>query len=161
MVAVVPLTIGAITAVSAFASSTRAEYVAQVDPICQKAHLAEKREARRFKRQIRHLIRKGLDLDHPTKAALHALVGFADRAARIARGAFGQIAAVPPAPGDEATVTEWLRLRSKATNYFHRAYHAFARNQKPHQFRRLLGKSDSAGLDADSLVQDWGFEHCA
>jgi hypothetical protein len=151
----------AITASTAIAASTRAEYVAQVDPICQAAHAAGQAEVKRYERQVRRLTRHGFDPDHPSKALLRAAVGFADRIAKIERPSFAQIAAITPAPGDEATVAEWLRLRARETAYFQRAFHAFARNQKTHQFRRLSAKADKANLEAESLVGDWGFEHCA
>jgi hypothetical protein len=151
----------AVLAAPANAASTRAEYVAQVDPICQKAHVAGKRETGRFKRQVRRLVHHGLDPDHPTKAARRASVRFADRVARDRHGALGQIAVIAPAPGDETVAAEWLRLKGQEINHFRQAYHAFARNLKPHQFRRLMGKSNTAGIHAFSLVADWGFQYCA
>jgi hypothetical protein len=158
LIAVVAL---AITAGTAIAASTRTEYVAQVDPICQAAHAAGQAETKRYARQVRRLTDDGFDPDHPSKALLRAAVKFADRIAHIERLSFAQIAAVTPAPGDEETVTEWLRLRARETAYFQHAFHAFARNQKTHQFRRLSAKADRANLEAESLVGDWEFEHCA
>lgn len=81
--------------------------------------------------------------------------------AAIERDENAQIAPVPPAPGDEQLVAEWLSDRAKAIELYNDAFHAYARNQKVHQFRRLLGKSGEASLEAYSVAEDLGIKSCA
>lgn len=69
----------AIAATSASAATTRAEYVAQVDPICQASKPRLTHEVRSYERRIRHLIQHGLDPDRPTKQALRVVVRFYDQ----------------------------------------------------------------------------------
>jgi hypothetical protein len=150
----------AIAATAAYGAATRAEYVAQVDPICQAGKTKLKRESRKYGHRIRALRKQGIDTEKPTKRVLRLAVRFYDRVARIQRSANQQIAAVPPAPGDEQLVAEWLRLRSKRIKLTNRAIHAYARSRKAHQFRRLMGRANTAEVNAESLVADFHFQHC-
>jgi hypothetical protein len=147
-------------AATAQAAPTRADYVAQVDPICQASKASQKHEARKYKRQFRRLREQGLDPDRPTKRAIRMTVRFYDRLARIQRGTTNQIAIVPPAPGDEPLVAEWLRLRSMRIELTNHAIHAYARNRKSHQFKRLLEKANLAEINAESAVADFHFRYC-
>jgi hypothetical protein len=93
---------------SASATGTRADYAAQVNPICaaadsQSAQLIEEFNNRKLKREKGKgslkkfwlAIARGFTLND------HRLEG-------IEKAALSQIAQIPPAPGDEALVAQWV-----------------------------------------------------
>jgi hypothetical protein len=149
----------AIVAQEADAAATRAEYVAQVDPICQAGRAREKAAARSFKKRVRLLKERGVDLDEPTKRGNRLVVAFYDRIARIYKNVDGQISAVVPAPGDEAIISEWLKRRERPPDLLERAVHAFARG-KEKRSSQLFTKAFRAGLFSQIPVQDFGFKSC-
>jgi hypothetical protein len=57
-------------------------------------------------------------------------------------------------------VAQVVRLRSKRIKLTNRAIHACARSRKAHQFRRLMGRANTAEVNAESLVADFHFQHC-
>jgi hypothetical protein len=75
------------------------------------------------------------------------------------RNALGQISVVAPAPGDEATVSDWLRELDLQIDLFRRAVRAFV-HQKTHRFKQLIYKSSRRELEADYVVRDFGFWYC-
>jgi hypothetical protein len=147
----------AIVAATAYAASTRAEYVAQVDPICQAAHIKGKAAAHSFKARIRQLRNRGIDPEG--KAGIRAAVQFYGRVVRVERSAINEIARVPPAPGDEELISQWLR---KLTQVDVRLQH-FIRllpQGEERKARRAISRAFEAGFRADNLVQDFGFKYC-
>jgi hypothetical protein len=143
----------------AYGASTRAEYVAQVDPICQAGFVKEKAVNRSFKKRAKRLHKHGIDTTEPTKPVLRIAVRLFDRIARIARAVNSQILVIPPAPGDEAIISQWLQLRGEATDLTQRSIHVFAHG-KERRFKQLIGRSFNRRLDAEEIVQDFGFKHC-
>jgi hypothetical protein len=118
----------AVTAAPAGAASSRAQYVAQVDQICSQAPRDSGRLGPRLKSLFGPKARSPLPMPgspEPTKQQLHRMLNrFINRIARIL-GTFNrafsstteQIALVPPAPGDESAVTQWIAgLRQYAIN---------------------------------------------
>jgi hypothetical protein len=149
-----------VCAPAARATSTRAEYVAQVDPICHAAPVTDKAAARRFKKRAHQLIRRGMDPDHPSPAGMRAVVRFYSQVARVQRGANADIASVAPAPGDEALISQWLRIRSKVPERLGQFIRSFSAGQD-HKARRAISRAFKADFEAYSLMQDFGFSHCA
>lgn len=150
----------AVLAAPANAATTRAEYVAQVDPICQAAHVTNKAAARRFKKRAHQLVRRGMDPDHPSSAGIRAVVRFYGLVLRVDRRANTEIARVTPPPGDEELITEWLQARSRVPTRLKQFIHAFSAG-KEHKARRAISRAFKAGFNAYNLMQDFGFRHCA
>jgi hypothetical protein len=148
----------AILAAPAEAATTRAEYVAQVDPICQAGKAREKAAIRSFKKRLKRLSEKNVD-PAESKVAFRALVAFFNRNVRIKREVDRQIKAVIPATGDEETVSRWLQRRDNATDLLERATHAFAHGKERYA-SHLLSKASSVGFTSGFLVEDFGFKYC-
>jgi hypothetical protein len=149
----------AITATPAHGASTRAEYVAQVDPICKSELRTEKAVIRPAKKRYDRLVKRGLDPDKPSKPIGRLVIRVYDHLAQIQREADSQIATVPPAPGDESTVTTWLQDRAAFTRQFKQAGHAFG-HQKLRRFYRLILGAYEHDERAEELIQDFGFSSC-
>jgi hypothetical protein len=89
-----------VAAPGASAAATRAEYVAQVNPICKQANT---QSGKVFSRAI-----KG---QNPDQIKPGVLTKALKRVNRITRKTTNRIAGVPAAPGDEALVAEWVASR--------------------------------------------------
>jgi hypothetical protein len=152
------ITLVALSPAPASAASTRAEYVAQVDPICHGIEVKEIAATRIFKRRIRHLHVRPVDLE--SKPVRRAAVRFYRSVLRSFRSGFDQIAAVPPAPGDEAVVSAWLQGLRKFERRFQRVIPLVARGEE-RKAGRALSRAFKVAGQADLRVQDFGFQHCA
>jgi hypothetical protein len=143
------LSMGLITvwAAPADAVSTRAEYVAQVEPICKQAYdqfIAGTRKLNKVKPRLGLL---------PTLVKLSALYR------RTLDPSLVQLSAVPPAPGDEEVIAQWLKLQW----VFADDWHGIGRAAKHRKGRRALALLSRAGPDitqANELVADFGFQYC-
>ncbi len=138
----------AIPAASAQAAATRAEYVAQVDPIClDYAKPAIKAFAAYFKAGARK-----------RKPSARPTARFLSQISRAYGNLTERIATVPAAPGDEAIVSTWLGRRAEVVVNLGRARRA-ARHGKLKRSDRLAGR---AGFGAASqVVSEFGFDYCA
>jgi hypothetical protein len=150
----------AVTATTAIAASTRAEYVAQVDPVCQVEQAQEKAVIGPAMRRVRHLEDRGLDAVKPAKPIARTIAGAYDRLAAIQRDTDSMIASIPPAPGDEAVVSSWLGQRAAFTDLFQRSAQAIA-HQHRRRFFSLLFKAIGVEETAAESIQDFGFASCA
>jgi hypothetical protein len=148
----------AITATTASGASTRSEYVAQVDPICQNTHVQEKAAAHSFKARAHQLIKRGVDPE--SKPGIRAAVHFYGRIARAERRAIGDIASVAPAPGDEEIISKWLGKRMKVVARLQHLIRVLPQGEE-HKARRAISRAFKADFEADNLVQDFGFRYCA
>jgi hypothetical protein len=149
----------AITTTAASAATTRAEYVAQVDPICQVEQAQEKAVLGPATRRVRRLEDRGLDPLKPAKPIARIIVHGYDRLAAIQRDADSRIASIPPAPGDEAVVSSWLQQRATFTELFQRSAHVLAHGHR-RLFFRLLFKALGVQQTAEESIQDFGFGSC-
>jgi hypothetical protein len=147
----------AITATAAFATATRAEYVAQVDPICQSAHIKGKTALHSFKARIRQLKSRGIDPEG--KAGIRAAVQFYGRVVRIVRPTFSEIARVPAPPGDEALISQWLRRNAQVVERLQNFVRLLPQG-KERKAQRAFSRALQADFDADNLVRDFGFKYC-
>lgn len=152
--------VAAVSAVPAQAATTRAEYVAQVEPICVAAQKPTiKTYASLFK-----AIPTADDPEHLTKREVRradrALGRFYTQLSAIYGRTSSRIAGVPPAHGDENTVAAWLAGRTQAQTLGLAAGRA-ARHQKLRRASRLLKRATAASDDAARLVAGFGFHVCA
>jgi hypothetical protein len=145
----------AITATPALGASTRAEYVAQVDPICQSAAKPAAKAARTYFDAVTRIDRA----KKPSRAIRNAGIRFLGGLSRIYDGITEQIALIPPAPGDEAASTAWLDGRRIAKTDVDRAL-AFLRHGKPDKSGRLFKQASQDEAQGTARIQDFGFTVC-
>lgn len=152
----------AVAANHATAASTRAEYVAQADPICQAGQTQERAAFEAYRKAIRRYLNR---LPHPDpftpgKKVIRLVVHHYERILAIDRSVNSQLSSISSAPGDEAAVAEWLQLRARSADLLDRAVHA-VRRHKPRLFIRLYLKSIRRTLQAELPIRDFGFQHCS
>jgi hypothetical protein len=147
-------------AAPADAASTRADYVAQVDPICQSfagpVNDAAKTYRKNFKDWERRL----------TKGSLKGWVRQTGRTFRSLRhlvqvnaGLTDQIAAVTPPAEDAGTINTWLTNRNKAERWAYSAALAFDgfKFDRFDKLNRRAGRAEDAGYRA---ISGFGFRVC-
>jgi hypothetical protein len=157
----------AITAASAPAATTRAEYVAQVDPICQAAFMQIEKPLRSITRATNRLLqllgderRSRAELKRAIKRVSRKSSRAGAKIGRILSGMVAAIATVPPAPGDELIVAQWVDGLIRSGHLNDRARQA-ARRGKVGQALRLLERALRVEGQAQDLVRDFGFQYCA
>jgi hypothetical protein len=133
-----------ITAATASAASTRAEYVTQADPICASAIKTEKSSQRGIGRLI--------DKSRYKAAA---------RKFRRTNQAYGdgveQIAALVPPPADAQFISTWVQMLRAEVPLAERAAKALAHGRIGKAIVRLTKASDTA----KAYVANYGFSSCA
>jgi hypothetical protein len=163
------MTAVAISATTASAATTRADYVAQVDQICASTTQGFGRLGPKLKSLFGPKAISPLPTDPstPTKKQLkRSLNRFINRISRILASlnrALGstteQIALVAPAPGDEPAVAQWIAgLRQYVT------FEAYSiRSLRHHKPRRALAfqRQGTEALNAGGAgVQSFGISNC-
>jgi hypothetical protein len=134
-------------AVSASAASTRAEYIAQVDPICEASNQGLTRLWKRFVRA---------DKQHKLHTAGNALATIATNLV----SSDAKLQAIPPPPGDEARVSQWLGMFDQIAHNYKISASAY-RLGTYKRVSRLIDRSDRLNRNADSLMADFPFQVCA
>jgi hypothetical protein len=129
------------------AAATRAEYVAQADPICAATNAGIAKLNKDFLR----LHKKGR-----YRAAGAAL---SKTGARLS-ASVAQVRAITPPPGDEATVASWLGLIDGVAVDNRKMGRAEAK-QRFGKVVRLIKRNSQLHDQAHALVADWGFQSCA
>ena len=146
---------------NASAASTRAEYVAQVDPICQAfrgpASGADNAYIKNYKRLLR-VARKGTvkEFVRQTNRTAGSLLRFT----QIHMSVTDQIATVPPAAADAGTVNTWLNYRRQSDAFSTSAASAL----KQFKFERFFKQNDHAGAAEAAgreTIAPFGFQVCA
>jgi len=153
----------AIAATSASAATTRAEFVAQVDPICQNGQAQEAVAAQPFlravKRAKKHHNRK------TSRKADRALGVYFQQYAAIERAVNSQIATVSPAPDDVSLVQVWLRARGELLDLETRLVTGSFRAKKGlkglGQIFALIFELGARQEEVSDLVRDFGFVYCS
>jgi hypothetical protein len=152
----------AIAAASASAATTRTEFVAQVDPICQNGQAQEAAAVQPFLRAVkREKKHRGRKASRKLKAALRT---YFQQYAAIEQAVNAQIATVAPAPDDVSLVQVWLRARGELLDLETRL---FTGGFKPKNglkgvgqvftlFFQLAGRQQ----EVSDLVRDFGFVNC-
>lgn len=153
-------------AASANAATTRAEYVAQVDPVCLAGLAQTDAKARPFAKKLARWD-KQMKRTHSRKARarilrrqLRALARFYGSMAVIEQGVNAQIAAIPPAIEDTSLVQIWLRARGEQVVLTQRLFRAFAKGDFFSAID-LLSQVQSKSDEASDLVRDFGFRYCS
>jgi len=152
-------------AAPAFGAATRAEYVAQVDPICQKGQQDMIAEAKRQRPAVKRIRRKLKDLaDSLTDEQENALLGkLAARefspTLKVFGGVTGQIAAVAPVPTDQTAVTQWLTARRSYLALIQRAIRAARQGKSPRE-NDLIEKATGVIIEGEIPVEGFGFRFC-
>lgn len=147
-------------AASASAASTRAEYIAQVDPICQSfegpvdgAWAAYVRNDKRWARASKYGASKAIV--RTAKRTARSLAGWAQTLTRL----IDQVAPVPPPAEDALTVSTWLDLRRQANANEMSAASALKRGNAPKYFR-LLRPADAEADASERAISGFGFQAC-
>ena len=151
----------AVWAAPADAASTRAEYVAQVDPICQ-SFVGPNDDAisaylRNWKR-LGPVASKGTlqQFGAQTKRVASSL----KRVAQIHADLTNQIAMVPPPTEDFGTVGTWLNDRRQEEALLRSAASILVQFRPYKQYFRKLNLADAADEAATRTVSGLGFQVC-
>lgn len=164
VIVVALLTIGIVAVPPAHAASTRAEYIAQVDPICQ-SFVGPQNDAlssfiqntKRLGRVAKSSLKSGKvkAFVRQTRRTAGALNGYAQIHASLT----DQIVAVPAPSGDAGTVSTWLNARRQAEGSARSA--ALALSQfKFKVFLKRLDQSDAAESTGLNAIAGMGFQVC-
>jgi hypothetical protein len=148
---------------TAHAAATRAEYVAQVDPICASAQLEEgiagEPLAGLTKRVNKHRHARVLERKYS-----RAFANYLRQFIAIERSVNAQLAAIPPAPEDVSLIQVWLRARGQLLDseeqFFLRGFEG--KNGIKGAIRFFTGFFQFIGrqYEVTDLVSDFGFQHC-
>jgi hypothetical protein len=153
----------AIAAPTAFADTTRAEWVAQVDPICQNGQAQETTAAQPLK-AITRQYKKHPKSHKIEKRLLHTFSGFVQQSGAIERAVNAQIAMIPPATEDVSLVAVWLRVRGQIVDSETRLFGGGFKPKKGlkgfSQFFNDLLSLGAREYEAADLVRDFGFAYC-
>ena len=147
----------AITATPAFATSDRADYDAQVNPICQSANAQEKQLYESFEQTLNRLQGKrvrGKKAAKIEKRIERLFVQLPDQSQAILDTEFAQLKNVPPAPGDESLVSDWLAVRQSVADLVRQLNAIEKRIEKLEDFepkRFSIRKFKRQGRRADRL----------
>jgi hypothetical protein len=150
---------------TAGAAATRAEYVAQVDPICETGQRDMRAEAKRQNPAIKKISRTlQQQRDNLTRERENALLGkLAAKEFKPTLEVFPrvttQISAVVPAPGDEAAVASWLAARRSYSQHISRAVRA-AKRGKTQTYNRFIEEGTAKLIEGEIPVETFGFRFC-
>jgi hypothetical protein len=159
-----------IAAAPAGAASTRAEYVSQVDQLCSQSPQNSGRLGPKLKSLFSPNAPSPLPLPgapEPTKKQIHrSLNRFINRLTRVLAGfnrAFRstteQLALIPPAPGDEAAVAQWIAGLRQYAMYTANSLRAL-RHHKPGAALAFQGLAIDALNSGGAAVQAFGISIC-
>jgi hypothetical protein len=147
---------------TAYGAATRAEYVAQTDPICRVGGVQEQAAFKSYTKSIKRYLKHHpeLDPDRPSNGVVRLVVRHYGRVLSIERRVNSELSPISPAPGDEAAVADWLRLRTQSADLLDRTVHAF-HGRKFKLGIRFYVKSIDRKLRAEAPIGDFGFQYCA
>jgi hypothetical protein len=147
----------AINPAPAPAAATRAEYVAQVDPIC---HAADLKGKRLFEK---HRLPKAIDLGSLQYGGREGQLIVARQIVlnnrRVVGPSIASISTIPPPPGDEVLISTWigdLRFYKRNTDKAARAI----RKGKPHRAYHLIVATFGPIFEDAEALEPWGFQYC-
>lgn len=154
------LAVSLVVVAPANGASTRAEYIAQVEPICQSfapqeatASSAFSRDYKRWARLLSHgTLKSWVRQTARTAAALRAFNN-------VHAAMTEQVAAVAPPPADASTITTWLNDRRQADVFSAAAASSFAHFKFP-QFRKKLNQANAADAAGAQALSGFGFQVC-
>jgi hypothetical protein len=144
----------AVWAAPAEAASTRAEYVAQAEAVCA----APTPQVLKIINQEKHVIKRARDLK-PSQYAVR-MGGLLAKLATIEGQILTQLATIPPAPGDEAIIAQWLQGSRDGLALLVQAVRAGKHGDLGHMLARLK-QSISVTTQAEQPVAGFGFQACS
>jgi hypothetical protein len=155
----------AIVATNVNAATSRAEYVAQVDPICQAGQgqefAAQHRAAKKLHRLRKHERSGSRKARKRTFRQEDRLVSrLYDFIAAVEEGVNAQIAAITPAIEDTSLVQVWLRVRGEKVVATQRVARAFAKGD-PLSALILFFDAEAKTEEAGDISRDLGFGYCS
>jgi hypothetical protein len=159
-IALALLAIPAVAATPAHAASTRAEYIAQVDPICQSYKGPELNDAKAFHRNHKLWVRAAIkgtvkEFARQTHRLAQSLLAWD----RLHSSMTEQIAAIPPVPADAAVIDTWLNDRRQSDASADAA--ALALNKfQIRRFFRLTSRADKLERAGIQAINGFGFQVC-
>jgi hypothetical protein len=159
-IAVILLAIPAVAVTPAHAAQTRAEYIAQVDPICQAFVGPVNDAARVLRKNFRaweRLRSKGTQKDfvRQTKRTARSIVRLAEVTTRLTN----QIAMVPAPAKDAGIIGTWLDYRRQSEAFARSAARAFS-HFKFKLSERRLDRAGAAQEAALKTISGFGFQVC-
>lgn len=151
----------AITAAPASATTTRADFVAQADPICQNGQAQEAAAIQPFIAAVKH------SKKHHNRKARRRLtrtfIGYFIQYTNIERAVNAQLATVRVAPDDVSLIQVWLRARGELLDLESefllgpsQGKGAKGLGQFLNDFFTLIGKE----YEVADIVRDFGFQYC-
>jgi len=151
------LALAVLVAASAEGAATRAEYVAQAEPICAETNS----DIARLDKRFFTLADKGLEArKRPTqKRFFRKAGGVIKETAAAFDASVAAVRLIPPPPGDEQLITQWLDINARRADLNRDRGKAFAKLR----FRRAAQLQSQNVLLADEahgLVADFGFHAC-
>jgi hypothetical protein len=151
-----------IAAAPAGAASTRAEYVAQADPICQAGQAQERVAFKSYAKSIKRYLKDHPhpEPNRPSKAVTRLVLRHYSLILSVNRSVNSQLSSINPAAGDETAVAEWLQLRTQSADLLDRTVHAF-HNRKVELAIRFYVNSIRRELQAELPIRDFGFQYCS
>ena len=160
--AVLSVGVIAVGAAPANGAATRAEYIAQVDPICESfvgTHDAAVKAYNKDAKRWEHLAGKGTLKAwlKATRRASHSLT----RLTQIEESLYEAFAAVPPPAADAVTIGTWLDDRRRSTALSASA--AAALNRPVPAIGKVfkqIKQANAALAAADRAIEGFGFQVC-
>jgi hypothetical protein len=157
----------AISVASASGAATRAEYVAQADPICKQANRQSKQAAKKHIGALNKIGKQAPDEGPVSKAERkrflrrfsRALAGVLAPQNKITGQTIGRLSFVTPPPGDEAAVGYWLQGLHQFKLQVDQAIRGFRRANLKRGLNNLV-KADNTLTAAQRPLSDWGFRQC-
>ena len=160
----------AITAASAGAATTRAEYVTQVDQVCSRSPQSSGRLGPKLKELFNPNAQSPLPAPgapEPTDKQIHrSLNRFINRLTRLLAGfnrasesTTEQLALIPAAPGDEAAVAQWIAGLRQHEIYTAESLRAL-RHHKPRAALAFQGLAIDALNSGGAAVQGFVISVC-
>jgi hypothetical protein len=158
----------AITGGTAQAATTRAEWVAQVDPICQNGQAQERVAIQPLisatKQAKKHRNLRGKAAKRAEKRLDIAFGSYFQQYALIERAVNAQITTIAPAQEDVSLVQVWLRARGELLDLETRLFTGGLKTGKGWKglgqvfttFFQLIGRQEEVA----DLVRDFGFQYC-
>jgi hypothetical protein len=145
----------------ASAASTHAEYIAQVDPICQ-TFVGPMNDAFRAyfrnEKRLGSVAKKGTlkQFGAQTKRTARSL----KRIAQLHADLTNQIATVPPTTEDFGTIGTWLNHRRQEEALLRSAASILVQFRPYKQYFRKLNMADAADAAATRTASGFGFQVC-
>jgi hypothetical protein len=142
-------------------ATTRADWVAQVDPICQNGQAQEQALVAPVQKATNKLLRQRGRNKKVERRFDRAFRAYFQQSAAVERAVNAQIASIPPAPDDVSLVQVWLRARGELSDSESNMFTGGKKSKKGinRVFTSILGLL-AKQLEVNDLIRDFGFQYC-